>query len=207
MTSTLDVGNSLSLANKSAAWVSFGSGGLFYFGGGRAVLRMPSGGPLAGEFVEADAATFVGHTATLSSLHKLGTCPAASGTGSLSFCFDTSNACAGHVSSTTGTVNGTAFDWSMQYKNVGASDVDFDAEWSNGAAFYADHGGDQSGGGFTVGFLWMPSSGPDADALWCSGSGSFQSSLDTTQFDISGMTRLGAPSEAPAATGTIELCF
>jgi hypothetical protein len=192
------------------AEVSFGNGGLLYLSGGVAVLRLPSGGPLAGKVYYAATATLTNHDFSLSSLVGLGVCPAATGQGTLSFCFDTGHSCPqGKLTTTTGALDGTAFDWggTSNYQNSGASPTNLAVDWQSGAWLFAMHDGDKSGGNISAGVLSTPGTGPDAGAFWCADGGYFSNSLGAMQVDVAGLTRLGTPAEGAPASGSIEGCY
>lgn len=176
---------------------------------------MPKEGPSPGVWFYAGA----GSTAqkigsrrhvSLTSIAKLGKCPAASGSGSLTFCFDTNKSCpGGKLTTTDGDVGGTMFDWggTANYKEFGASLTTVEIVWQSGAFFYALHTGDNKSGAISKGILWMPSVGPDAGAFYCVGAGGFDNSLNITNLQVGGLTRMGTPAEVPATVGTVTGCY
>ena len=190
--------------------MAVGTGGLFYLDGGQALLLFPPGGPLADHVIFASSATFTDLSFELSSMVDFGACPAASGTGDLAYCFDSPGGCPGGMdTTTTGSVNGTAFDWGGDQNQGALTTTALTAlvTWANGAVLFAAHDGSSVGGVISGGFLWMPPSGPDAGAVWCVGSGSLSGMEGDVQIQIAGLTRLGPPASFPTATGSIAGCF
>ena len=197
-----------SMASK--AELTFGSGGILYLRGGIGVLRMPDGGPLAGKVFYAGTATLANRTFALSALVALGVCPAATGQGTLSFCFNVDNNCPqGALTTTTGALDGAALDWSAtaNYQGSGVSPTNLSVDWTSGAWLLAMHDGSQSSGHVTAGLLATPAAGPDAGAFWCADGGFFTDSLGATQLDVGEMTRLGTVAEGTAVSGSVEGCF
>jgi hypothetical protein len=192
------------------AEMTFGNGGLLFVSGGTGLLRLPAGGPLSGAVFYAGKATLTNPTFSLSALVALGACPAATGQGALSFCFDSNFSCPnGKLTTTTGVLNGTAFDWggTANYKDSGASTTSLHIIWKSGARLLAAHKGNQNGGSIMSGFLLTPASGPDPGAFWCADGGNFKRSLGATTINVSGLTRLGTKAEGMPTSGDIEGCY
>jgi hypothetical protein len=208
LTADYPLGASLTKAPEMEA--SFGDGGLLDLRGGRTLLLLPKGSAAPGEVIHADAATVGGGQFHLSSLSVLGACPGPGAVmGDLSFCKDTNQTCAnGAGESTTGTMSGAAFDWSggSGYQFYDFNDSHALVVWENGAVLFGTHDGTLEGGTFTAGFLWMASSGADADSVWCIESGGFSNVAHTTNLQVS-LARLAAPQEASATTGSLDGCY
>jgi hypothetical protein len=193
--------------------LSFGDGGILYFpnfGGSQGFVLMPGDGPLPGALLFVNSLAFSDGTFTLDNLYEVGNCPATSGQGNISFCYDSGNACpGGNVTTTSGTVKGAAFDWggATNFKNAATSVSDLLVEWQSGAALVAAHDGDDTAGKLTAGFLLMPSPGADPGAVWCVGAGQFTSSPNTTQIDVGTLTRLGPVLPAQKVAGSITGCY
>lgn len=204
-----------SIGSSEMITVNFGSGGMIRVKSGRGTVRMPDEGPEPGVWFATGTGTKAtklnGHSGfTLKNLRRLGTCAAATGTGDLSFCYDSSGGCPGGVipTTTTGTVNGTAFDWGghPNFNKVGSSNAGVYLLWNSGAALFSQVG-NGAGTPLANGVVWMPSGEPDSNAFWCVGTGYYSSLGNGTNVHVSDMKRLGTSSDSPAVTGQIDGCY
>jgi hypothetical protein len=110
---------------------------------------------------------------------------------------------------TTGEVNGMAFDWSssaaMPTSRLAATgavgQTPLAVYWPNGAVLIA------SDPDITGGILVMPEAGPDPGSIWCIGGGNVQTDgLDGT-VTATGLTRLGTIADGKAAKGSLEAYY
>jgi hypothetical protein len=192
--------------------VNFGSGGVIRVKGARGTLRMPDDGPEPGVWFATGSGTNAtkinGHSGfTLKNLRRLGTCAAATGMGDLKFCYASGGGCPGGVTTTTGTVNGTAFDWGGQAKfdSTGTLAGPF-VLWKNGAALFGQPPSGASNE-FVNGILWTPTGAPDPGAFWCVVKGSYSSLGGANHASVSEMKRLGTYADSPVVTGQIDGCY
>ncbi len=129
----------------------------------------------------------------LQGLRNLGVCPAAQGSGSLSLC-DFGACPGGAMTSTTGSVDGTSFDWGSNAVNSLGPYM----TWANGAEL-ALVGGP---GNLTAGMLLMPPVGPDPGAYYCVGTWTVSGSTAI----FGNLTRVGTAAQAKPA-GSLSGCF